>query len=312
MAFAFQSLRGNGYVKWDEEVSSELSHSALVILHQFQRRENEVDRYGDLDCLLTASLEAKYNGWETAVGTMFTVRPMAALEVLSFEFDAFEQAQDLSVQVYYRKGEFAGANNDPFQWKKLADVEAQFAPDEKGAIIPANDFTAVSLEAGETYAFYLRFRQSNVFRTNPTQRLIGEDYLSNNVLGVQVGVNLEDGPFPDKFGAASEFPGRIHYRTALPCEQIRTTTQVELLWAVNSEPEGDVIAALSDSVEGAISALTISNLNLIRFDKFHLLEIMEVVSGFQGRSGKFFCLFVLTCRHRSTFITNRLYCFWNF
>ena len=103
-----------------------------------------------------------------------------------------------------------------------------------------------------------------------------------------MGVNLEDGPFPDKFVAALEFPGRIHYRTALPCEQIRTTTQVEFKWAVNSEADGDVIAALSDAVEGAISALMISNPNLIRFEKFHILELMEVDSGFQGRSGNSF------------------------
>jgi hypothetical protein len=101
-----------------------------------------------------------------------------------------------------------------------------------------------------------------------------------------VGVNLDDGPFPDTFAAASEFPGRIHYRTLLPCEQIRTTTEMELQWAVNSEPEEDVIAALSEAVEGAISALMISDPNLIRLDKFHMLELMETKSGFQGRSGK--------------------------
>jgi hypothetical protein len=273
-------------VKWDEEVPSEFSHSS-ILAHQFQRRADEVEIYGDLDCPLTASLETKYKGWVTAAGTMFTVRPMAALDVLSFEFDAFELAQDLSVQVYYRKGGFSGVNNYPFQWEKLADAEAQFAPDGKGAIIPASDFTAVSLEAGETYAFYLHFPQNNVFRTKPSERQIEEDYLSDNVLGIQVGVNLDDGPFPDTFAAASEFPGRIHYRTLLPCEQIRTTTEMELQWAVNSEPEEDVIAALSEAVEGAISALMISDPNLIRLDKFHMmLELMETKSGFQGRSGK--------------------------
>jgi hypothetical protein len=304
----FQPFWSSGQVKWDEKVPSGISHS-LVMPHQFQRREDEVNKYGDLDCLLTASLEAKYNGRETAAGTMFTVRPIAPLDVLSFEFDAFELAQDLSVQVYYRKGEFSVATNDPTQWEKLADVEAQFAPDGKGAIIPASDFTAVSLEAGETYAFCLHFAQSGVFRTKPSKGLIGEDYLSDNVLGIQVGVNLEDGPFPDKSGAASEFPGIIHYRTLLPCEQTRTTTQVELQWAVNSEPEGDVIAALSDAVEGAISALMILNPNLIRFGKFHMLELVEVRSGFQGRSGMlFFCFDRPVVIVRISSLTD--YCFW--
>lgn len=294
-------------MKWDEEVPSELSHS--LISHHFQRREDEVEKVGNLDCRLTTSLAATYDGWETAVGTMFTVRPTAALDVLSFEFDAFEIATDLSVQVYYRKGGFSGVTNDPTQWEKLADVVAQFAPDGKGAIIPASDFTAVSLEAGETYAFHLHFPQSTVFRTKPAEGLIGEDYLSDDVLGIQVGVTLEEGPFPDKFAAASEFTGRIHYRTLLQCEQIRTTTQVELQWAVDSEPEADVITALSDAVEGALSALIKLNPNLIRFEKFHMLELMEVNSGFQGRSGNSFSF---TCRHRSTIITNRLYCFGKF
>jgi hypothetical protein len=159
---AFQPLWSNGYVKWEEEVPWGLSHW-LAPSHQFQRQEDEVETFGNLDCLLTASLNAKYNGRETAAGTMFTVRLMAALDVLSFEFDAFELAQDLSIQVYYRIGEFSGAFKDPFQCEKLANLEARFAPDRKGAIIRANDFTAASLEAGKTYAFYLHFLQSNIF-----------------------------------------------------------------------------------------------------------------------------------------------------
>jgi hypothetical protein len=294
-------------VKWEREIPSELSHSLLS--HTFQRREDEVKRDGQLDCRLTTSLKAPYDGWETAAGTMFTVLPTAALDVLSFEFDAFELAQDLSVQVYYRKGGFSGVTNDPTQWEKLADAVAQFAPDGKGAIIPASDFTTVSLEAGEIYAFHLHFPQSNVFRTKPAERFIGDDYLSDDVLGIQVGVTLEDGPFPDKFAAASEFTGRIHYRTLLQCEQIRTTTQVELQWAVDSEVGGDVIKALSDAVEGALSALIKLNPTLIRYEKFHLLELMEVESKFEGRSGNSFCF---TCRHRSTIITHRLNCFWKF
>jgi hypothetical protein len=274
-------------MQWQEEASLDLS---LGLPSQHNRREDEVERVGKSDCQLTTSIKTDYNGRLGATGTMFTIQPTEALEMLTLEFDAFELAKDLRVQVYYRKGEYHDVVNDPQKWTKLADSVAQLAPDFRGAIIPTNDFRSVSLDPGETYAIYLHFQIGTAMRIRSSDKLIGEMYESNEMLQMFVGVSLNDGPFPDTIDQAADFSGIIHYRIRGPCEAIRTTTDVELEFAVNEDPEADIMAALSDAVEGAITALMMLNPNLIRYKRFHLLELVEVESNFQKGYSKWMAL----------------------
>jgi hypothetical protein len=273
-------LNGNGYVRWEQEEDGSL------LKEQYHRREDEVERLGNLDCRLLTSFKTPYTGVDTGRGTMFTIKASESIEMLTMEFEAFQQASDLSVQVYYRQGEFSGATNDPDQWTQLADTVAQRAPDARGAIIPTNDFIPTQLFAGEIYSLYLHFQTSSVCKLKGSSELIGSEADFDDVLQIQVGVTLDDGPFPEQFSGASEFSGMIHYRTVKSCEDVRITTDVELQFAVNDDPEAEIIQELSDAVEGAMSALLILIPNLIRFEKFHMLEVVNVQSGFQGRSSK--------------------------
>jgi hypothetical protein len=236
---------------------------------------------------LTTSLKTNdYQGKESALGIMFTMQAASDLDILTLEFNAFAEAENFKVQVYYRVGEFSGATNDPFQWTMLADTVAQPTPDSKGAIIPIMDFKPMQVLAGKTYSLYLHFEEHSVIKIKPANRLIGEESESNALLQTHVGVSLKEGPFPDQLDKASEFNGVIHYRSLQPCEQIRVTTDVELEFAVDSDPEAEVMEDLSKVVNDAIFALMNLDANLIRYKKLHMLELVEVTTSFQGRSGK--------------------------
>jgi hypothetical protein len=275
-------LDGNGYVQWEKEADED---GPLLLEEQYHRREDEVERLGNLDCRLLTSLKTSYIGMETGRGIMFTIKASVSIELSTMEFEAV-QAADLSVQVYYLLGEFSGVTNDPDKWTQLADTVAQTAPDGRGAIIPTSDFVPTQLMPGAIYSLYLYFPTINVLKMKGSSELIGSVADSDDVLEIHSGVTLEDGPFPDRFSGASEFSGMIHYRTVKSCEDVRITTEVELQFAVNDDPEPEIIQELSDVVEGAMSALLVLSPSLIRFQKFHMLEIVGVKSGFQGRSGK--------------------------
>jgi hypothetical protein len=249
-------------------------------------------------------MKTGYYGQETAKGTMFTLSVKEPLELLSMEFDAYDFSEDgvvledLSMQVYYRKGDFSGFTNNEDEWILLADTPVYLAPDSKGAIIPANEFTTVTMEPGEVYSIYLSFQTENVLKIQSSDRLIGESFQSNDILELFVGVTLEDGPFPDKFDQAADFSGVLHYRTLRQCSQVLMQTEVDLEFAINEDPEADIMQSLSDAVGNAITALTILTPNLIRYAKFHYLELQGVTPHFQGRSSKWkqtSCLSFFVC-----------------
>lgn len=291
---------GKGYVDWksqkDEMIISaphDLSRSLLSLIRH--RRQDEVERVGNLDCRLTTSMKTQYNGQTTVKGTMFTLIVKERLELLSMEFDVngdITGDEDLSVQVYYKEGDFSGATNDKEKWTQLADTVFFLAPDGKGAIIPANDFTKLDVEPQQMYSIYLTF-QTDAIKIKSSNRLIGEKSKSSDVLDLYVGVALDDGPFPSSLGRASDFSGVFNYRTLLPCPRALMETSVKMLFAINKNPEAETMIELADAVEGAITALSILDPTLIRYQKFHELVLEDVAFGFMGRSGKFSHLLIL-------------------
>lgn len=264
-----------------------------------RRRTDEVEKISQTECLFTTSLATENGGATFAVGHMFTVLPSAAIEILTLEFDAQIRAgSNMAAKVYYKEGDFSGATSNPELWTLLADTTAQTAPAgggagdeeaETGAIIPASDFTRVTLNAGQQYSFYLHMEGGNdVMKVKSADGLIGENVVSDKLglLSLQRGVSLSDGPFPNAFSAPAEFSGRLHYKTTQECDSVRTSSIVELEFAINENPEADVMNDLSAAVQKAIDAVVILDPDLIKFDKFHSLEIVGANSGFMGRSGE--------------------------
>ena len=249
-----------------------------------------MEQLGDEDCRLTTKLETTYRGSQGAHGSMFSILATnETVEILTFEFDYAESADDFQVQVYYRRGGFLNVTNQTSEWTQMADTTALPAPDNIGAIIPANNVQPVTVEAGELYSFYLAFKTDQTLRVGPSplQQPVGAPWKNDDRLQVQVGIALESGPFPNEAGApTATFRGIVHYKTVKKCVDARTTTDVTLDFAVAADPTEQVIDDMNQAIEGAVTALLILNPNLIRYKKFHDLEVVGATSGFQGRSGK--------------------------
>ncbi len=254
-----------------------------------RRRADEVQKVSATECLYTTSLETSHEGSIFATGTMFTLVPNSPIDILTLEFDA--QIDTLmAAKVYYKEGDFSGSTSDQSQWTMLADTAAQVAPGDTGAIIPTGDFTPATLTAGTKYSFYLHLESGNTILKVQSggDTLIGDDAFTDplGIMTLQTGVSLNEGPFPTTFGEAVQFSGRLHYRTSQDCNSVRTSTIVELEFAVNENPEEAVMSALSDSVKKSIDAIIILDPDLIKYEKFHSLEIANVEAAFMGRSGE--------------------------
>jgi hypothetical protein len=281
--------------------SSSSKTNATLPLHyhypRVRRRADQVEKISQTECLFTTSLGTEYGGSTFAVGNMFTVVPSAVVEVLTLEFDAQIQADsNLAAKVYYKEGDFSGATNDQSQWTLLADTTAQASPGGEGAIIPARDFSPATLNAGTQYSFYLHIQGGNdIMKVRSADSLIGENFFTDDLglMALQVGVSLSEGPFPNSFTEPVEFSGRIHYKTTQECDSVRTTSLVELEFAVNENPEATVMSDLSAAVHKAIDAVIILDADLIKYNKFHSLEIVKVESNFMGRSGEYINLVII-------------------
>jgi hypothetical protein len=232
---------------------------------------------------------------------MFSIQASSDLEILTLEFNAYSEAENLGVRAYYREGDFSGATNDPLQWTMLADTVAVLAPDSKGAIIPAVDFKAVSLQSGVNYSIYLHLQTASTLRTERTGIQIGEVSESNGMLQTNVGVGLTEGPFPDTLADPVQFEGVIHYRTLQPCKEVLMTTDVDLLFAIDSDPEQEVMDGINEEVDGAVSALLVLNPNLLEYKTQYMLEYVGTVSKVLEGSGKQEGVFVQFVRKRVSY-----------
>lgn len=245
-----------------------------------------MEQLGDDDCRLTTKLETTYGGSQGAGGSMFSILANETLDILTFEFDYYASSEDLQVQVYYRKGGFLDVVNMAGEWTQIADTAAVPAPNKIGAIIPTNDVEPVTVNAGELYSFYLVFKTDQTLRVGPSQLQPGALWQKDDLIEVQVGVGFEVGPFPDQGGTPSTFRGIVHYKTVKNCIDARTTTDVTLDFAVNAEPTEAVIDQLNQAIEVSVAAVLVLNPNFVRYKKFHYLELVNTISGFQGRSSK--------------------------
>jgi hypothetical protein len=263
---------------------------------QSRRRIDEVERVGVDNCILTTSMASDYSMGQgqgsTSRGIMTTFVASREIELLTLEFNAFENVEESTVQVFYKEGSWSGVASDPGKWTKLADTSARIAPDERGAIIPTSKFTPVTIKPSVEYALYLHFDQSDVLRVNLPAGSIGEVAFSNGVLTSFMGVPLSDGPFPNTgFEKIAAFEGIFHYKEVEPCRETVTTSDIFLQFAINSDPEEAVMAELAVVVGSVMDALMTSDETLREYQDQYLLGIRATKSTFRGRSGE--CRFTI-------------------
>ena len=130
-------------------------------------------------------------------------------------------------------------------------------------------------------------KNSNNLRLKTTTNGIGSQLNSDDTLQTFVGVLLEDGPFPSTLGSgqAANFEGVIHYNKYKLCEELLTTTTVEIEFAVGAEASA-VQDELEDLVESLMIAFITTDSELARYKQSHYLVLQGVASDFIGRDGK--------------------------
>jgi len=277
-----------------------------------RRRMDEVERIGtSQQCRWTTSLQTESGEEgeeEQANGIMFTLLSNSTIEILTLEFHVVTQIPDVAVPVtvHYRKGDFSGVVNDPSSWSLLAETEAQPMPsmeDPAAMIIPTSQFAPLTLEADTVYSLYLHATSGvDILRLQMLpDSLIGEPFAMDRLglLSVYTGTALES-EFPNAFQQTAQFSGRIHFKATQPCERTRSISIVELQFAVNEDPDEDVMTALSRAVHIAIETIMAQNDDLGQFQEYHGLEIDSVESAFMGIVGEYeSCLVLLVQNHES-------------
>ncbi|KAL3923191.1 MAG: hypothetical protein SGILL_001793 [Bacillariaceae sp.] len=257
---------------------------------QRKRQLDEVERLSDTECTLSTSLNTKETGSDTAAGIIIPLDAKQTIDVLTLEFYVTdpEEATIPGVQVFYRSGEgFAEAINQPDEWTELANTAAQIIPGLRPrAIIPASDFTPVTLETGGVHALYVVFPFASTVKVkNVATTLIGSSSFNDGVVDVQTGISMErTATFPESYSSASQFSGILHYGMTKQCQSIKTKTDVSIEFALDTDPSGEVTDGLAGAVEEAVLEYMDDNPILAEFQEFYYLSLQKAVTSFQGRS----------------------------
>mmetsp|Transcript_31700 Transcript_31700/g.76933 ORF Transcript_31700/g.76933 Transcript_31700/m.76933 type:complete len:1366 (+) Transcript_31700:567-4664(+) len=277
----------------------------------------------DGECNVTTMLRTDYNGVETATGIMFTVKGSSSenddsennegegegnsnsgggdpLYILTIEFQinsdsGVEPGDPIAVKVFGRSGGFSEHMDVESDWDVLADTDAYVSTDGTGAIVPAQDFEPVIVPAGEKYAFYLTtIQHSAMIKLSPVETWVGgvsaggvqeDDPSLSSPVEVHTGVSLTaSGLFPSSYEQAANFNGIIHYRLTQPCDDARIKTDIMFEFAINDDPNEDIINTLNDSIESSMKAIMTLTPPLSTWKRQHSLEIVGVQTSFQGRS----------------------------
>lgn len=209
-------------------------------------------------CSLNRSLNTTFNDNVDVIpftGIMFEVTAISQpLNILTFELDMrLENASDLSVEVYSRRGYFADVFNQPDEWRMIASTEVIPIYGGVGAIIPVHDFAPVHIEANQRQSFYITAKQSILDHNVDALQKTGEVQMRNEDLQLFVGAGLTEYKFPSGLARFNSpmFAGIIHYEKENACANnptITTTLTIPFLFEVSPSRMLDVTQSISETV----------------------------------------------------------------
>ena len=217
---------------------------------------------GEEQCTGSTSLNTTYNANKKVppyTGIMFEVYSKDdPLEILTMELDVrFENAIDLSVEIYTLRGEYEFFVNDTEAWTLVAQTEAVPAPEGSGAIIPVDKFQTVSMMARERRSFYITmkgpFLDHNVYALHKT----GEIQTGDGQLDVFVGAGLTEYKFPEELDDVvhPQFAGVIYYRRTVDCNKLVIATNVEFQFVLNKATNVALLTDVAVIVDEAVGKI---------------------------------------------------------
>jgi len=233
-----------------------------------------------MQCEATKSFNTTFNDNEDVrpyTGIMFELDSKTDVEILTFELDVhLEDATDLAVEVYSRKGTFQNYMNEPDSWELIANSTLVPAPEGAGAIIPIYDFERVFIPKYEKQSFYVTMKGPYLDNTVNALQRTGDVHTSTDDMKLLVG----SGIIEYKFGQVDtdvnpQFAGIIHYTKTGECSSLTTKTVIEYKFLVDKEADNTLLAGFDSAVDSSIGELMGKSDTLRQYREHYGLQTTE-------------------------------------
>lgn len=242
---------------------------------QNQHRELEEE------CSTVAAVNTTYNNDDrvpTYTGVMFEMFPQMDMELLTIELDLRipedEPDVDLSVEVYTMAGSYELLKAyDADRWTLVAEATAVLLPGG-GAIIPASEFSSLTITAEQRRSFYITMKKSYIDHNVMALQKTGELQMRTPEFDLFVGVGFHEYKFPGDYdrNLDPQFAGVLHLRRTAECSKLVTTTTLTYDFLLNEAPTGERIAQVNQLVDDAVETMLQKNADLSSYTRNYDLE----------------------------------------
>lgn len=212
-----------------------------TVVERVPTEEMQRDLQAAHGCLTTENLQTPNEADTVAIGTMFTVQSHSEpITMETMEICANPIETSMKVQIYTKGGDFKGAENDPSKWVKIVDTSIVPAREGRGTIIPTDEFISFTMNPNEVRAFFISMETSDLRYSRADESAVGQTFVSDGYLSVNVGVGLADAGFGNYAFPSRSFSGIFHYSHLTDCNAPSSRTL--LTYAFHVKPKAKAVA----------------------------------------------------------------------
>lgn len=185
------------------------------------------------------------------------------IDIQTLELDLrLSGASDLRIEVYTSTaGNFQLTVNNEYAWELVANTSVVPIPGGGGGLIPATDFTPVSMAAGERRSFYITMHGPYIDHTVNALDKIGELAFSTEDFNIYTGAGLTEYKFPSEIDTLVQpkFAGVVHYTIPSSCvERQLVTTSVDYKFLVEASAN-EVLPTITEIIDTFTATLLVED-----------------------------------------------------
>jgi hypothetical protein len=114
---------------------------------------------------ISKRISTSFAGGNGQAGNMIQIQASQDIVVTTFDIHTYSTSR-VHAYVYYKKGGYIGYETDPNAWSLMADTWMDGRGSPNPTRIPEREVTALSIQASETYSFYITLTESSIRYTN--------------------------------------------------------------------------------------------------------------------------------------------------
>jgi len=194
-------------------------HEILSLNHNVEERRLQ-------PCRFNQQLTTPTEGTTASYGIMFDIVPLNDLVLETIEFHCRKDRGELfNYEVYAKAGGHSNFETDQNKWTSISEGALHVAGWEKFTGIPNDEFTRITMKAGEVYSLYLASNSSDILYGTGLE--VGRINAADSNMQILEGLSMAAfPPFSDDIFSPRTFQGRVHYSTATECSEILESTNV--------------------------------------------------------------------------------------